>query len=606
MKRRYLQFCLTSIFLLISISVNSAIQVDTFLRTLGVQNLAIADGLIAGTTANNGTATALPNFVDYWNTVGTSGHFMINSAFPGTITNFLALHATCPLVIPVTGAYTFGTNNDDGARLKIDATTVILDDTLHGPTDFFGTITLTAGFHNLDLVFFDNGGGAAIELFAAPGTFAAFDPSMRLVGDTTNGGLICNTGAAQVDVSITNTDGVTTATPGSSLTYTIVANNAGPNNDPAVTVADTFPTGLTCTYTSVAAGGATGNTAGAGNLAETLNMPIGSSVTYTAICNIPSSATGTLINTATITSSITDPIPANNTATDNDTVLTPSADLTIANTDGVTSAVPGSATPLTYTIVASNAGPSDNPTTVSVTDTFPTGLTCTYTSVAAGGATGNTAAGTGNLAETTLNMPNGSSVTYTAVCNIASSATGTLSNTATISSASTDPTPANNSATDNNTVLTPMADLSVVINGPTVVATPGSITYNIDVTNSGPSDATNVVVTDTLSVGFFTVTTVGCTNDPSGYPNCNLGTLTSGSTSSYSVTFDVGSVSGNINNSVNVTSDATDPTPANNSGAAAVILATPRIIPTFSQLGLIIAMLLIFAFGVYSIPKRRL
>ncbi len=45
----------------------------------------------------------------------------------------------------------------------------------------------------------------------------------------------------QADVSITKTDGTTTAVPGTSVTYTIVASNAGPSSAPSVTVGDTFP-----------------------------------------------------------------------------------------------------------------------------------------------------------------------------------------------------------------------------------------------------------------------------------------------------------------------------------------------------------------------------
>lgn len=74
----------------------------------------------------------------------------------------------------------------------IDGAVVTIDDTLHAPVDFLNTITLIAGIHDLDLVFFELGGGASIELFAATGTFGAFDASMRLVGDTANGGLTCN------------------------------------------------------------------------------------------------------------------------------------------------------------------------------------------------------------------------------------------------------------------------------------------------------------------------------------------------------------------------------------------------------------------------------
>jgi uncharacterized repeat protein (TIGR01451 family) len=405
----------------------------------------------------------------------------------------------------------------------------------------------------------------------------------------------------EADLSITKTDGVITAIPGASLAYTIVASNAGPGDDPTVSVTDTFPAGLTCSYTSVNAGGATGNTAaGSGNLVETLSMPNGSSVTYTATCDIASDATGTLSNTATISGSVTDPQLADNSATDDDTVLSPEADLSITKTDNATSAIPGGS--LTYTIVASNIGPSDDPT-VSVTDTFPAGLTCTHTSVNAGGATGNTA-GSGNLAET-LGMPNGSSVTYTASCDIDSDATGTLSNTATISGSVIDPQAGNNSATDSDTALTPDADLSIVITAPTNVSTPGPITYTIDVSNSGPSDATNVIVTDVLDVNFNTVQTVGCLEDPNGYPGCNLGTLVSGAMSSYAITFEVGSVNGAINNNASVTSDATDINTANNASAAS-IFGTPIVVPTLNKLGLLLAVLMIFSLGMYLMPKRRL
>ncbi|WP_170430213.1 choice-of-anchor D domain-containing protein [Ruegeria arenilitoris] len=128
----------------------------------------------------------------------------------------------------------------------------------------------------------------------------------------------------ETDISVTNTDGLTSVVTGNSLTYTIIVANGGPLGDPSVSVTDNFPSELTgCSYNSVAAGGASGNTAsGSGNISETLNMPSGSSVTYSATCTISPTATGTLSNTATATSSRSDPIANNNSATDNDTVLT--------------------------------------------------------------------------------------------------------------------------------------------------------------------------------------------------------------------------------------------------------------------------------------------
>jgi uncharacterized repeat protein (TIGR01451 family) len=170
---------------------------------------------------------------------------------------------------------------------------------------------------------------------------------------------------------------------------------------------------------------------------------------------VSAAATGTLVNTATVSvpAGIIDPTPANNTATDTDT-LTPQSDLAITKTDGRTTVVPGSNN--TYTIVVSNVGPSQA-TGVSVTDIFPSTFSnVTYVAVATGGASGFTASGSGNINNTNIVMPVGSTITYTVTGRLSASLTGSLTNTATVSTqvGLADPTPGNNSATDTDT-LTP-------------------------------------------------------------------------------------------------------------------------------------------------------
>ena len=92
-----------------------------------------------------------------------------------------------------------------------------------------------------------------------------------------------------VDLAITKTDGAATEIPGTPVTYTIVASNAGPNGAVGVTVADTFPANLNgCSTTSIAAGGATGNDPGptAGNINDGgITLPSGAAVTYTSTCH---------------------------------------------------------------------------------------------------------------------------------------------------------------------------------------------------------------------------------------------------------------------------------------------------------------------------------
>ena len=128
----------------------------------------------------------------------------------------------------------------------------------------------------------------------------------------------------------------------------------------------------------------------------------------------------------------------NNSAADNDT-LTPQANLEITTADNLGgssvttatgAAVPGN--PITYTVVVTNAGPSNAPG-ASVVDALPSSLIgATYTAAASGGATGFTASGSGSIDDTALNLPAGSTVTYTIHATISPTATGTLSNTATV------------------------------------------------------------------------------------------------------------------------------------------------------------------------------
>jgi uncharacterized repeat protein (TIGR01451 family) len=252
------------------------------------------------------------------------------------------------------------------------------------------------------------------------------------------------------DLRITKTDGQATVVPGSPITYTIVASNAGPSPVTGATVTDTLPVTVTlATWTCVGAGGGACTASGSGNINGTVNLPVGGTVTYTLTGTLSALATGSLSNTATVTApgGVTDPNLANNSATDTNT--TAQADLSITKTDGLTVAEPG--TTLTYTIVASNAGPN-GATGAMVADTLPAEITgATWTCLGAGGGT-CTPSGSGHINDT-VNLPAGGSVTYTLAGTISPSLIGTLGNTATVAPPVdvTDLNPANNSATDTDT-----------------------------------------------------------------------------------------------------------------------------------------------------------
>ena len=253
------------------------------------------------------------------------------------------------------------------------------------------------------------------------------------------------------DLAITKTDGVTSVPAGGSVTYTITASNAGPNGVTGAKVTDTFPASLTCTWTCTGAGGGTCAASGSGSINDsTVNLPVSASVTYTASCNIAGSASGSLSNTATVATpvGVTDPAPANNSATDTDT-LTTSANIGVTVNDGRNFVQIGDS--LNYTIEVSNAGPST--AQASVTDTLPALLTG-GSWVCSGTAGVTCASGSGNVLNDNATVPSGGKATYVYSATVASAGTDVLDNTASASLTSgTDPVPSNNSATDHDIVV---------------------------------------------------------------------------------------------------------------------------------------------------------
>lgn len=264
------------------------------------------------------------------------------------------------------------------------------------------------------------------------------------------------------DLSITKDDGAAAYVPGGSLTYSIVVSNVGNGDILGATVSDLKLAEITswvwtCSGASGGASGCDGAPLSAADFSDTVNLPAGSSITYSVTANIASSAAGNLTNTATISqpAGVIEPTPGNNTASDTDTQNS-QADLSIAKDDGLTVISAGQI--ITYTVVVGNNGPSDAPASV-VSDAIPPQITqWTWAcSGATGGASGcNGAANSSTGFSDTVNLPAASSITYTVTAAVSPTASGTLTNTAVVSPSAgiTDSTPGNNTATDTDTFAT--------------------------------------------------------------------------------------------------------------------------------------------------------
>jgi uncharacterized repeat protein (TIGR01451 family) len=101
---------------------------------------------------------------------------------------------------------------------------------------------------------------------------------------------------------------------------------------------------------------------------------------------------------------------------------------------------------LTYTIVVNNLGP-DTAVKLKITDAVPSGTTFSSVTFPAGTCTAPTVGGTGTVTCSSATLASASNVTETLVVNVIASSGATISDRASVSSPTFDPTKSDNSAT---------------------------------------------------------------------------------------------------------------------------------------------------------------
>lgn len=398
----------------------------------------------------------------------------------------------------------------------------------------------------------------------------------EVTSETFDPNLANNTASAEVqvetaaDLQLTKTAAPQDVDVGGEVTYTLLATNAGPDTVKGASVTDALPGGET--YVS--------NDAGCTDAGQTVSCALGdmpdlATHTIQIVVKIGLSlAEETVTNVAEATSETPDPDEADNKA-QAEVSVAPAADLGLSKTvaiegEGTTLALPGKAT---YTLTVQNTGP-DAADEVIVSDQLPAGESylagepgCTTAAQTVSCALGELADGETRTIQLTVSVG-------------VSLGERTVTNTATVSSATFDPNLANNTASA-PLQTGPAADMAIEIAGPAGVVSGEAITWTLKVKDNGPSTAHDVIVEDPLPSG-VTLTgasaTQGSCESAGGVLRCELGTLADGAVAEITVKGTVTATSGTLRDAATVSALEPDPEPANN--AAAVTSAVSPARPT--------------------------
>lgn len=138
----------------------------------GPYNFASITAHAAANAANYTTSTGIIDYTD--DPSGFAGEFAGSFPWPAaqatgangvdaTVNNHFFAKITGQINVGTADTYTFRTFNDDGVRLRVNGTQVLIDEGQHPESAREGSIALQPGTWPIELYFFENGGEASLE-----------------------------------------------------------------------------------------------------------------------------------------------------------------------------------------------------------------------------------------------------------------------------------------------------------------------------------------------------------------------------------------------------------------------------------------------------------
>lgn len=407
-------------------------------------------------------------------------------------------------------------------------------------------------------------------------------------------------GAAQAqpypDLMLTNTVSNETPAADTDITYTITVTNVGDAGNPGaddasnVVMSDPLPPGTTFQAVAAPSGWdcntafdplpAVGTNGTVVCKINPLSVAAGSQVfTITAHIDAGTPPGAFFTNIATV-SSPDDPSEENNSYTATAQIPAPWVDV------GVQKLAAGNVTDdtdLVYTLTVTASG---SPATITLTDALPAPLTFVSLAAPSDWNCSTPAVGSNGTVSCSATNPSASSAAFTLTTHVPDGTPeGTfIQNFASVSTTSNDINSENDSSTVGTTVEGE-ADLSISKTGPASAERFEVLSYTVTVNNSGPSFATNTVMTDALPAGLRFMSIAF----PSGW-SCATPAVDSGGTITCSrsefapatpATFTIGATAvldGSITNVASIASSDRDINTTNNSSSA-----TTAVTDTVSQ-----------------------
>ncbi len=230
---------------------------------------------------------------------------------------------------------------------------------------------------------------------------------------------------------------------------------------------------------------------------------------------------------------------------------------------------------VTYSIDVDNEGLTDADG-VTLTDPLPAGFSVESVTLQGNPVSSSTTGGSLDVPLGTVEA--GSSVTLLINVQTGTDSVGTITNTATISSAEPGTTAEQISIP---VTVESNADMSVALTGsPSPALAGGDLTYTMTVTDNGPDGASNVVATLPVAAGLSLVsdtTDTGQVSFTGGQVTADLGDMLPGAQAKVTVVLQT-SVAGSVSETATVSSDSLDPDPSNNTSTL-VTQVEPRLRP---------------------------